>query len=95
MSDNRKETERLAGTINFLVVVAGISFVVGALFGPRDSTDPPGRLWLVFRRMSGLTLYRDHLTGCEYVSVGGGLTPRLGADGKQLCRGDVESEGWR
>lgn len=33
-------------------------------------------------------VYRDRVTGCEYLSRGnssGGLTPRMGADGKQIC----------
>lgn len=37
-----------------------------------------------------LVVYRDEGTGCDYVRVrgagGGDLTPRLGADGKQICR---------
>ena len=44
----------------------------------RDDTDPPGA-------RSGLTLYTDHETGCQYLSEGSGLTPRLGPDGKQIC----------
>lgn len=33
-------------------------------------------------------LYRDRVTGCEYLSTGNtaSLTPRMGADGKQVCR---------
>lgn len=29
----------------------------------------------------------DPLTGCEYITYReGGITPRMGADGKQICR---------
>lgn len=34
-------------------------------------------------------IYRDIETGCDYLARGnnqGGLTPRMGADGKQICR---------
>lgn len=47
----------------------------------KDNSDPPdGR--------SGLTIYTDALTGCEYLSVMlGGITPRLDGDGRQIgCR---------
>lgn len=44
-----------------------------------DDTDPPDG-------HSGLSLYTDHRTGCQYLGVlFGGLTPRLGPDGRQLC----------
>ena len=32
-------------------------------------------------------IYQDSETGCEYAMAGiSGLTPRMGADGKQICR---------
>lgn len=34
-----------------------------------------------------VSAYMDSETGCEYVGNGGrGLTPRMGSDGKQICR---------
>lgn len=35
-------------------------------------------------------VYRDRLTGCEYLArnYDGSLTPRMGADGKQVCTKD-------
>lgn len=48
---------------------------------PKDDTDPPeGR--------SGMAIYTDHLTGCQYLARPvGGVTPRLDARGRQLgCR---------
>lgn len=36
---------------------------------------------------TGLTVYHDRGTGCEYLRAGSGaLTPRLGPDGKQVCK---------
>jgi hypothetical protein len=39
-------------------------------------------------RTSGLVLYTDYGTGCQYLraAADGGITPRLAADGKQVCR---------
>lgn len=52
-----------------------------------DATDPPDR-------RSGLSLYTDHGTGCQYVAAGffGELTPRLGADGKPICEPPAKIE---
>lgn len=34
---------------------------------------------------SGMVLYTDHLTGCQYVApMFGGMTPRLDKDGNQV-----------
>jgi hypothetical protein len=44
----------------------------------RDDTDGEAR--------SGLKLRTDARTGCQYLeSAGGGLTPRLGKDGRHVC----------
>lgn len=32
-------------------------------------------------------VYRDRLTGCDYLGSSHGITPRMGADGKQICGG--------
>lgn len=53
-----------------LVSLVGCSF-------PHDDTDPPNGT-------SGLNLYTDNLTGCQYLGHNG-LTPRMGPDGKQIC----------
>lgn len=46
---------------------------------PHNPTDPAvGR--------SGMRLYRDTGTGCEYLApLFGGLTPRMDSTGKQMC----------
>jgi len=47
-----------------------------------DDTDDPSSFV-----HSGLRPYSDHLTGCEYLADReGSITPRLGRDGKQVCR---------
>lgn len=80
----------MTGGINWRL--AGFLFVIGSAGGllglcinllipvERDATDPPnGR--------SSMKLLVDHETGCHYLSVsGGGITPRLDADGKHICR---------
>ena len=41
---------------------------------------------------SGIYVYTDTDTGCQYVGwrpgyqAGGAITPRMGVDGKQICR---------
>lgn len=48
----------------------------------RDDTDSGG--WGIQSR-SGVKPRTDALTGCQYLETdGGGITPRLGTDGKQV-----------
>jgi len=60
------------------IIVLGL---IGSLVGyqKKDDTDPvDGR--------SGLKIYTDSGTGCQYLSVsGGGVTPRLNVDGHPIC----------
>jgi hypothetical protein len=60
--------------------------VVGFLTMPYDDTDDRAN-----KERSGLVLYTDHGTGCQYIKpgslFGGGLTPRLDGDGRHVgCR---------
>ena len=59
--------------------------LVGALLTlpERDSTDPPNS-------RSGLRLLIDYQTGCHYISHKGGLTPRMDANGRQICEAGKE-----
>lgn len=69
-------------------LVAAFAGVIGAQmvmdtfrigFDDSDNADTGQR--------SGLRIYRDNLTGCEYVApMFGGATPRLGYNGEQICR---------
>jgi hypothetical protein len=66
------------------VAVALVAYFTIAALGrctPKDDTDPHDR-------RSGMRLYRDAMTGCEYLSPGvfGGLTPRLDQHGRHVCR---------
>ena len=47
-------------------------------YEPRDDSDGP-------TEPSHMDVFTDHLTGCQYL-YRGSLTPRLGADGKQICK---------
>lgn len=66
----------------FLLYTACFAFgMLISRCAPKDDTDPPdGR--------SGMVIYTDHLTGCQYLARPlGGVTPRLDAQGRQLgCR---------
>lgn len=73
--------ERLARHVYWGIVVFGLLTVIIWLFEVgKDPTDPPhGR--------SGLGLYTDSGTGCQYLKAGlfGGITPRLRKDGTPFC----------
>jgi hypothetical protein len=64
------------------VALAGYAWqAVGLPVLGTDSTDGPNQ-------RSGLGLYVDHGTGCQYLSRQfSGVTPRLSADGKPMCGG--------
>lgn len=57
-------------------------FIMSAITNiPRDDSDPTDS-----NKRSGMAVLRDNLTGCEYLSRLFNITPRLGRDGKQICR---------
>ena len=52
-----------------------------------NSTDD-----LINKKPSGLSIYTDHGTGCQYFSTAmGGLTPRLNKNGNPICGGKEAS----
>lgn len=60
----------------YSAVILGAALIIYAMGG--DSTDGAQR--------SNMKLHTDSMTGCQYLSVsGGGITPRLDANGKQIC----------
>ncbi len=75
--------------IDLLLIVTGTlafaALVAWALSSanPRDDTDTD-----VLR--SGMRLYTDHGTGCQYLRAGDGLTPRLDSAGKPMCKGGAK-----
>lgn len=68
-----------------LAVTVAILMFIGHVVTPKDDTDPKP-----FWSRSGLGLYIDARTGCHYVKAGyfGGTTPRLDANGKQICEAE-------
>lgn len=60
-------------------VIIGMLLMVGInTWRGRDDTDGP-------KERSNMRLHTDHKTGLQYLSApGGGLTPRLAVDGKQM-----------
>lgn len=67
---------------NRVLLAAAVGYLVALVANqslPFDSTDPPnGR--------SGLILYTDNLTGCQYLArpLFGALTPRLDGRGRHV-----------
>jgi hypothetical protein len=70
----------------FFAFIFATVFVNGCTNLAKDDTDPPG-----IGERSGMTLHTDAKTGCQYVGtpgflgIGATITPRLDAQGKQLC----------
>ncbi|ELF4899473.1 hypothetical protein RNH31_004395 [Salmonella enterica] len=74
----RRAVKRLAlGCSLAFVLVWVVSWVLFKTGVTRDSTDGSSP--------SNLTLYTDAATGCQYLGNGNGLTPRLDAQGYQMC----------
>ncbi|EBP4586512.1 hypothetical protein VH79_25770 [Salmonella enterica] len=63
-------------SVAFLIVCA-VSWVLFKTGVTRDSTDGSSP--------SNLILYTDAATGCQYLGNGNGLTPRMDAQGYQMC----------
>jgi hypothetical protein len=61
--------------ISLLVYFAAVIYTA---YQPHDTTDPEGG-------RSGMRLYTDTATGCQYLGTWGGLTPRMDEQGKQIC----------
>ncbi|MCE9565767.1 MAG: DUF6440 family protein [Planctomycetes bacterium] len=62
----------------FLIVIL-LSTMFHGTAGRDDSDEQHGK-------RSGLTVYTDYKTGCQYLgTILGGVTPRLDRDGKPVC----------
>lgn len=73
--------DRFLTFICFVIIFSAIA----NWLAPWDSTDNAEE-----KERSGMTLYIDHLTGCQYLSGSNlfgstGMTPRLNKDGTQYC----------
>lgn len=78
-----KITAALWGIVAALMVaILGAIMACSLMGSDRDSTDTKAV-------RSGMKLYTDALTGCQYLSAGGGLTPRIDSDGEPVCNEDV------
>lgn len=53
-------------------------YQMGLPYEPKDDSDG-------LHENSHMEVYTDHLTGCQYL-YRWSLTPRMGADGKQICK---------
>lgn len=63
-------------------VITTIVLRSGSSFNWSVSTDETDSML----QRSGMGLFTDYGTGCQYLgSPRGGITPRLGTDGKQIC----------
>ena len=82
--DRESNVERFASIALWACGIAGTATIIklaALLIGiepARDATDSASI-------RSGMSLYTDYGTGCQYLGRDGALTPRLGADGKQVC----------
>ncbi len=64
------------------LVLAAIVFVAITHWTQRDDSDGVKR--------SGMIVYTDALTGCQYLgTIMGSITPRLDKDGKIVCVKDA------
>lgn len=77
-------SDRIPLIVIFLVLMAVLLALDSCR--PYDSTDDRAE-----GERSGLSLYTDHLTGCQYLEGGmfGGLTPRRDGQGNHVgCKDD-------
>lgn len=75
--------ERLIIWALMLAIIIMSWLLIGSIeLVAKDSTDTK-------TTKSGMRLYTDALTGCQYLSAGGGLTPRIDSDGEPVCNEDV------
>ncbi|EJW4857438.1 hypothetical protein OCD12_000133 [Salmonella enterica] len=81
----RRGVRRLAlGCSLAFVLVWAVSWVLFEVGVTRDSTDGDSP--------SNLRLYTDTQTGCQYLGNGNGLTPRMDAQGYQVCGEDKRGD---
>jgi len=66
-------------TLIFIVIVGVLAAVLLGCM-PAPAPKPPDH------PQGGLGLSADALTGCQYLTNGHSITPRMGADGKQICK---------
>lgn len=71
------------GALSAIGIGVAAAAMASQFLAPTDETDGAGA-------SSQMALRVDHGTGCQYLeSSRGSLTPRMGRDGKQVCKGGV------
>lgn len=88
-------------TLVLLAIVVGL-FMMGYTDGVREAHQQRGReepppqasIVAVDAGDSGLIVYRDRVTGCEYIRFSGSdrIVPRMNADAKIRCVATGDSE---
>lgn len=68
----------MAVSVGAVIILAWMVTSFASWMKPYDDTDPPGG-------RSGMDLLTDHGTGCQYLYRSGAITPRMDANGKQMC----------
>ncbi len=71
------EQEKLCQFIRHLFLIIGITMLMYVFI--TDNTDTS------FFKRSGIVPHIDNLTGCEYLSKGSFLIPRVDANGTHIC----------
>lgn len=62
-----------------IAIVAMVLFLCLVVYAAIEDANRP-------RTESGMRVYEDEETGCQYLGRDGALTPRLDAEGKQICK---------
>ena len=85
--DNRSVfLEVLSGINWFSIIFSGVIVFLLAFFIASMSTEREYDSTDNGKERSGLSLYTDHMTGCQYLEAGrmGGITPRLNGYGEHV-----------
>lgn len=66
--------------VSIVAIAAGLNLMSLAFPVPFDATDDAAA-----KVRSGMNVLTDNETGCQYLTTLGGMTPRSGRDGMQIC----------
>lgn len=72
--------------MKILMLIVAVAALGVILLGCTKKEGPPALSNYDYDRTSDMTVRTDPLTGCQYLTSGHGITPRMGADGKQICK---------
>lgn len=75
--------------ITCLMFFIGVQLSACAKNEGYDDSDKIGKVEVT---RSGLVIYTDHLTGCQYLSAGGhSITPRMDENHNQICKPELKN----